>query len=567
MDPTTSGPCARTSCRPSPRRSAPSWCEEVSRTGGHLGPNLGVVELTIALHRVFDSPRDTIVFDTGHQSYVHKLLTGRHDFSRLQEARAACPATRAGPSPSTTSSRTPTRRPRCPGPTASPRRTGCSGERDRHTVAVIGDGALTGGMAWEALNNIAAEPGPAAGHRRQRQRRSYAPTTRRPGRPPRDAAHHPRLRAVPRLGQVHPEAHAGRRRGDVRARCTGSRRASRTSSRRRGMFEDLGLKYLGPVDGHDEQAVESGAAPRAGLRRPGDRARAHPEGPRLRPRPSTTRPTSSTPSACSTPRPGCRSRPAAASGPTSSATSWCAIGERAPRRRRDHRRHADPRRARRLRDALPRPGLRRRHRRAARGDDGLRSGLRRAAPGRRGLRHLPQPGLRPAAHGLRHAPRRRDLRARPVGRHRQRRRVAQRHVGHDDRRDRARPAPRRPARRPPGARGPCARPSTSPTARPWCASPRARSPTPIRPCAPSGTVDVLAGPTTATSTCCSSASARWPPRRSPSPTSSRPRACAVRVVDPAGSCRSATTSSPWPVPPAGSRSSRTTSCAAASARR
>ena len=80
--------------------------DAVSRTGGHLGPNLGVVELTIALHRVFDSPRDTIVFDTGHQSYVHKLLTGRQDFSRAASSRAACPATRRGPSPSTTSSRT-----------------------------------------------------------------------------------------------------------------------------------------------------------------------------------------------------------------------------------------------------------------------------------------------------------------------------------------------------------------------------------------------------------------------------------------------------------------------------
>ena len=75
--------------------------EAVAKTGGHLGPNLGVVELTIALHRVFDSPRDTILWDTGHQAYVHKLLTGRQDFSRLRQG-AACPATRPGPSPSTT---------------------------------------------------------------------------------------------------------------------------------------------------------------------------------------------------------------------------------------------------------------------------------------------------------------------------------------------------------------------------------------------------------------------------------------------------------------------------------
>ena len=96
--------------------------DSVSKTGGHLGPNLGVVELTIALHRVFDSPRDAIVLDTGHQAYVHKLLTGRPTTSTGCGRRAGSPATRAGPSPSTTSSRTPTPRRRCPGPTASPRR-------------------------------------------------------------------------------------------------------------------------------------------------------------------------------------------------------------------------------------------------------------------------------------------------------------------------------------------------------------------------------------------------------------------------------------------------------------
>ena len=98
---------------------------EVCKTGGHLGPNLGVVELTIALHRVFDSPRDTIVFDTGHQSYVHKLLTGRHDFSKLKK-QGGLSGTRTEPSPSTTSSRTPTPRRPCLGPTASPRGADCA---------------------------------------------------------------------------------------------------------------------------------------------------------------------------------------------------------------------------------------------------------------------------------------------------------------------------------------------------------------------------------------------------------------------------------------------------------
>ena len=127
----------------------------VARTGGHLGPNLGVVELTIALHRVFDSPRDPLIFDTGHQAYVHKILTGRADGFDAAAQPAGCPATRAAPRARTTGSRTPTRRRRCPTPTGWPRRSRSPGSSG-HVVAVIGDGALTGGMAWEALNNIAA---------------------------------------------------------------------------------------------------------------------------------------------------------------------------------------------------------------------------------------------------------------------------------------------------------------------------------------------------------------------------------------------------------------------------
>lgn len=96
--------------------------DAVSKTGGHLGPNLGVVELTIALHRVFESPKDRVLFDTGHQSYVHKLLTGRQDFSKLK-MKEASPATPRRPSPSTTSSRTRTPRRSSAGPTASPRPT------------------------------------------------------------------------------------------------------------------------------------------------------------------------------------------------------------------------------------------------------------------------------------------------------------------------------------------------------------------------------------------------------------------------------------------------------------
>ena len=100
--------------------------DTVIRNSGHLGPNLGVVELTIALHRVFDSPKDKIIFDTGHQAYVHKLLTGRRRGSARCASAAGCPATRAGPSPSTTWWRTRTPPPACPTPTAWPRRTSCA---------------------------------------------------------------------------------------------------------------------------------------------------------------------------------------------------------------------------------------------------------------------------------------------------------------------------------------------------------------------------------------------------------------------------------------------------------
>ncbi|MBD3784675.1 MAG: 1-deoxy-D-xylulose-5-phosphate synthase, partial [Micrococcales bacterium] len=129
--------------------------EQVSRTGGHLGPNLGVVELTIALHRVFDSPHDAIVFDTGHQSYVHKLLTGRHDFSglRTEGGLSGYPSRAESPHDVVENSHASTSLSWAHGIAAG---RVVRGERNRHTVAVIGDGALTGGMAWEAINNIAA---------------------------------------------------------------------------------------------------------------------------------------------------------------------------------------------------------------------------------------------------------------------------------------------------------------------------------------------------------------------------------------------------------------------------
>ena len=148
--------------------------DSVSRTGGHLGPNLGVVELSIALHRVFDSPSDSIVFDTGHQSYVHKLLTGRHDFSDLkkQGGISGYPCRAESEHDIVENSHASTSLSWAPGIARARKLKG----EDRHTVAIIGDGALTGGMAWEALNNIAVDRELPLVIVINDNERSYAPT-------------------------------------------------------------------------------------------------------------------------------------------------------------------------------------------------------------------------------------------------------------------------------------------------------------------------------------------------------------------------------------------------------
>ncbi|MFO7689237.1 MAG: 1-deoxy-D-xylulose-5-phosphate synthase N-terminal domain-containing protein, partial [Cryobacterium sp.] len=126
---------------------------EISKTGGHLGPNLGVVELTMAIHCVFDSPSDAIIFDTGHQSYVHKLLTGRQDFSKLRQidGLAGYPQRAESVHDIVESSHASSSLSWADGISRAFEMTG---QRDRNVVAVVGDGALTGGMTWEALNNI-----------------------------------------------------------------------------------------------------------------------------------------------------------------------------------------------------------------------------------------------------------------------------------------------------------------------------------------------------------------------------------------------------------------------------
>lgn len=228
--------------------------EQVSRTGGHLGPNLGVVELTLALHRVFDSPRDTIVFDTGHQSYVHKLLTGRDDFSGLRQrgGLSGYPSRAESEHDVIENSHASTSLSWAHG-IATGRMV--QGRPDRHVVAVIGDGALTGGMAWEAVNNIAADKELPLVIVVNDNERSYAPT--RGGLADalsalRTTRHYERvldwgkaaLHRTPVVGGAMYEALHGMKKGvkDVLAP--------------QGLFEDLGLKYLGPIDGHDTRALE-----------------------------------------------------------------------------------------------------------------------------------------------------------------------------------------------------------------------------------------------------------------------------------------------------------------------
>ena len=229
--------------------------ESVSRSGGHLGPNLGVVELTIALHRVFDSPQDTIVFDTGHQSYVHKILTGRQDFAKLRSrgGLSGYPSRSESEHDVVENSHASTALSWADG-IAKARR--LRGQTDRHTVAVVGDGALTGGMAWEAINNIAADKDLPLVIVVNDNARSYAPTkggladhlaTLRTTRGYENVLDWGRnaLSRTPLIG------------GAVYGAVHGMKKGIKDMVAPQGLFEDLGLKYVGPVDGHDVEAVES----------------------------------------------------------------------------------------------------------------------------------------------------------------------------------------------------------------------------------------------------------------------------------------------------------------------
>ncbi|MCY7325420.1 MAG: 1-deoxy-D-xylulose-5-phosphate synthase [Microbacteriaceae bacterium] len=227
---------------------------EVSKTGGHLGPNLGVVELTLAIHRVFDSPKDPIVFDTGHQSYVHKLLTGRQDFSRLRErgGLAGYPQRSESVHDVVESSHASSSLSWADGISRSFTMTG---QNDRHVVAIVGDGALTGGMTWEALNNISDDNKRKLVIVVNDNGRSYAPTiggmarflnTVRTRRSYRNLYLSSRS-LFDRFGAPGQAFYRG-----VRGGLHGF--LSRFSNNE-ALYSNLDIKYIGPIHGHDIAAL------------------------------------------------------------------------------------------------------------------------------------------------------------------------------------------------------------------------------------------------------------------------------------------------------------------------
>jgi len=229
--------------------------EKVSRTGGHLGPNLGVVELTLSIHRTFDSPKDIVLFDTGHQSYVHKMVTGRADkFDQLRQrgGLAGYPSRAESDHDVIENSHASTALSWGDGIS---RGFSITGQDDRHVVVVVGDGALTGGMSWEALNNIAT-----AGERKlvivvNDNERSYSPTIGGL------AVHLSTLRMTQgyerfldwgkEVLQKTPVVGA-----PIFETLHGMKKGIKDIVAPQGMFEDLGLKYIGPIDGHDIAAMD-----------------------------------------------------------------------------------------------------------------------------------------------------------------------------------------------------------------------------------------------------------------------------------------------------------------------
>lgn len=229
--------------------------EKVSKTGGHLGPNLGVVELSIAVHRVFDSPKDIVLFDTGHQSYVHKILTGRadqFDLLRQRNGISGYPNRRESAHDVIENSHASTALSWADGIS---RGFSLSGQSDRHVVAVVGDGALTGGMSWEALNNLSPESERNLVIVVNDNERSYSPTIGGL------ATYLTTLRASREYERIlgrgkrmlHNTPVVGKY---IYGTLHGMKKGIKDMVAPQGMFEDLGFKYLGPIDGHDIAAME-----------------------------------------------------------------------------------------------------------------------------------------------------------------------------------------------------------------------------------------------------------------------------------------------------------------------
>jgi 1-deoxy-D-xylulose-5-phosphate synthase len=229
--------------------------ETVIRTSGHLGPNLGVVELTIALHRVFSSPRDRILFDTGHQSYVHKLLTGRQaEFGTLRQrgGMSGYPSRAESDHDIVENSHASTSLSYADGLAKAYT---LRGETDRAVVAIIGDGALTGGMAWEALNNISVCDDSRLVIVVNDNGRSYQATIGGL------ANHLSTVRVTQRYENVLDYIKTTLSRTPVvgppvYGTLHGIKKGIKDVLQPQVLFEDLGLKYLGPIDGHDEAMVE-----------------------------------------------------------------------------------------------------------------------------------------------------------------------------------------------------------------------------------------------------------------------------------------------------------------------
>ena len=233
--------------------------EKVSKAGGHLGPNLGVVELTLAIHRAFDSPRDVVLFDTGHQSYVHKIITGRADsFDGLRQRGgiAGYPNRSESEHDVIENSHASTALSWGDGISYGFSRTGQS---DRHVVVVVGDGALTGGMSWEALNNIAATEERNLVIVVNDNERSYSPTIGGL------ATYLSTLRVTRGYERfldwgkefLHKTPVVG---APIYETLHGMKKGIKDIVAPQGMFEDLGLKYMGPIDGHDIAALEKALA-------------------------------------------------------------------------------------------------------------------------------------------------------------------------------------------------------------------------------------------------------------------------------------------------------------------